>query len=194
MITLRERADTIREVAEEMELHQCKMVMGFRCAGISTQENVIAASLFAAMFGGTPFSKLFMNVRERLSLCYYCAARYDVSNRLMFVDSGVELKNAGQAREEILRQLDAVRRLDFTDEELANTKLFMKNSVKSINDSASSLETWHLTRTLRGVPGTIEDDCAIIDRITANELAEIAKAVTLDTVYLLSGKEDASNE
>jgi predicted Zn-dependent peptidase len=194
MIILRDSADTIREVTEEMDLHQCKLVMGFRVAGISTQEKVIAASLFAAMFGGTPFSKLFLNVRERLSLCYYCASRYDVSNRLLFVDSGVELKNAAQTREEILRQLDAIRKSDFTGEDLANTKLFLKNSVMSISDSAGSLETWHLVRTLRGVPGTIEDDCEIIARVTAKDLADIAKSVALDTVYLLSGKEDAPNE
>ncbi|MCL2068722.1 MAG: hypothetical protein FWH00_02370, partial [Oscillospiraceae bacterium] len=72
--------------------------------------------------------------------------------------------------------------------------LFMKNSVMAVNDSASALESWHLARTLRGIPGTIEDDCNMIDQITARDIADIANAVTLDTVYLLSGKEGASDE
>ena len=154
----------------------------------------LAAQLFAAMLGGTPFSKLFMNVREKLSLCYYCAARYDISNKLLLIDSGVEPKNKQTAQGEILRQLDAIRSGDFTADELANTKLFLINSIKSVNDSQSALASWYLTRTLRGIGGTPADDCEAIAGIEAAALCNIANNVTLDTVYHLAGKEVACVE
>ena len=191
LITLRDHAEVVREETEEMDLHQSKLVMGFRCAGITEQEDSLAAQLFAAMLGGTPFSKLFMNVREKLSLCYYCAARYDISNKLLLIDSGVEPKNKQTAQEEILRQLEAMRNGDFTEEDLANTKLFLINYIKSVNDSPSSLASWYLTRTLRGVGGTPYDDCEAIAKIDAEALRRIANNVTLDTVYHLAGKEVA---
>ena len=194
MITLRDRADTVREVREEMDLHQSKLVMGFRCAGILDQNDTLAAQLFAAMLGGTPFSKLFMNVREKLSLCYYCAARYDISNKLLMIDSGVEPKNKQTAQDEILRQLDAMRKGDFTEDELYNTKLFLINSIKSVNDSSSSLASWYLTRTLRGIGGTPAEDCETIAKIEAKALCDIANHTTLDTVYHLAGKEVAPVE
>ena len=191
LISLRNRADEIREITEEMSLQQAKLVMGFRCAGIDTPVDSVAARVFSAMLGGTPFSKLFVNVREKLSLCYYCSSNLDVSNKLMMIDSGVELQNAQTAREEILKQLEAMQRGDFTAEELYNTKLIMKNSLMSLTDRLSALESWYLARALRGDIISPQQDCKLIDAVTADEVIKIAKGITLDTVYLLCGKEDA---
>ena len=191
LATLRDHADNIRELAEEMDLQQAKLVMGLRCAGISTTEDSVAARVFSAMLGGTPFSKLFVNVREKLSLCYYCSSHLDLSNKLMMIDSGVEQENASTARKEILCQLEAMQNGDFTAEELYNTKLIMKNSLMSLTDHLSSIESWYLTRSLRGNILSPQQDCELIDAVTAEDVMRIAKGVTLDTVYLLCRKENA---
>ena len=79
----------VREVSEKMEVAQSKLVLGFRTGKIQAEEKP-AFKLMAAIFGGTPHSKLFLNVREKLSLCYYCAARCNINKGFLLVESGVE--------------------------------------------------------------------------------------------------------
>lgn len=181
----------VREQTEIMELSQSKLVMGMRCHGLDTPRKVSAARLFSALYGGTPFSKLFLNVRERLSLCYYCASRFDSSTHLLLVDSGVEAANKKQAQEEVMAQLAAISSGDFTDEELAQTKMLMRNSLMTTTDSPSATEGWYLAHILRGRIVSPLEDADDLDTITREEIIQAAQSVRLDTVYFLTGKEDA---
>lgn len=187
---LRSSAESVREHTETMELSQSKLVMGMRCGEFETRNDVNAARVFAAMYGGTPFSKLFLNVREKLSLCYYCASRFDVATKLLMVDSGVEAENKQKAQDEIIAQLDAVKNGQFSDEELANTKLLINNSIRTTNDSLSSIEGWYITQIMRGQDVSPEDDVSEINSVTREAVIEAAKKVTLDTVYFLTGNSD----
>lgn len=184
---LRTAADRVQEHTETMALSQSKLVMGMRCGDIQGREDVNATRVFAAMYGGTPFSKLFQNVREKLSLCYYCASRFDVATRLLLVDSGVEAENKQKAQDEILVQLEALKRGDFTDEELANTKLLINNSIRTTNDSLSSIEGWYVTQILRGQNVTPEEDVRAINAVTREQVIAAAKRISPDTVYFLTG-------
>jgi predicted Zn-dependent peptidase len=187
---LRETAEKAREQIERMELSQAKLVLGMRTGEIKTQRQTRAARVFAALYGGTPFSKLFLNVREKLSLCYYCAARFDSATKLLYVDSGIEPANKEKAQSEIMAQLAAIRFGQFTDEELHETKLLIYNSLRSTRDSLSSIENWYLTRILRGQDESPEEDIAALAEITREEVMEAAAKVTLDTVYFLAGEEE----
>ena len=191
-IKLRPTAQSVREKTETMEVGQGKLVMGMRCGELTTQRELNAARMFSAMYGGTAFSKLFLNVREKLSLCYYCASRFDSTTRLMMVDSGIEAANKQKAQDEIMAQLGAVTRGEFTDEELANTKLLLSNSILSTTDSAGALEGWYMAQILRGQSLSPQQDIENINTVTREEVIEAAGKVTLDTVYFLTGEEEGS--
>ena len=93
-----------------MDLAQSKLVLGLRVDGDETDyEELRPIRVMTALYGGTPFSRLFNNVREKLSLCYYCAARYDGATGLMMVDCGIESENKQKAQDEILAQLEAMK-------------------------------------------------------------------------------------
>ena len=194
LVKLHPRAETVREKTETMELSQSKLVLGMRCGELETPEKLNAARLFSAMFGGTPFSKLFLNVREKLSLCYYCASRFDPATRLLMVDSGVEAENKQKAHSEIMAQLAAIAAGDFTGDELRDTKLLMKNSVLTTADSLSATEGWYMSQILRGQAVSPAQDAADIGRVTREEVMEAAKGVTLDTVYFLKGEGEEEAE
>ena len=163
--------------------------MGYRMGGAADPATTGARRIMSALLGGTPFSKLFLNLRERLSLCYYCAARYDRINAVMLIDVGLDQNNIEPAKEEIARQLQAIQKGDFTDEDLQNTCLLLKNSLRAVTDSTGALEEWYLNRTLTGSLQTPAEELAIIDAVTREQVIAAAKAVSLDTVYLLTSKE-----
>ena len=163
--------------------------MGFRTGEIKDRRAFGGMRMMVALFGGTPTSRLFTYVREKLSLCYYCAARFDRLTGLMFVDSGVEKQNGRKAYDEILRQLDCVRRGEFTDEELTATRLLMQTSLEAVGDSLSATEEWYLTQIVGGAQYSAKDESALLDEVTREDVIAAAGQVTLDTVYFLTGKE-----
>ncbi len=183
-------ANAVNEHVEHMEVSQTKLVMGFRTGKKTGGRDENATRLMTAVLGGTPFSKLFIHVRERLSLCYYCAARFDRSTGILMIDSGVQGDNKDRAREEILNQLEAVRQGDFTDEELHNARLSLKNSLRAVSDSPGALDDWNLMQLVTGRSASLDQEMEALDRVTAEEVAEAARRVSLDTVYLLTGGQD----
>jgi predicted Zn-dependent peptidase len=166
-------------------LNQSKLVLGFKTGGYN---NRAALSLMCNLYGGTISSKLFLNVRERLSLCYYCWARVNKEKGVMSVACGVEEANIGKAKDEIIAQLDAVKRGDFTGDEFNSSLLFEQNNIKTVNDSLGSLTWWYLTRIYIGKVASPEEALADYEPVTREDLIEAAKSMTLDTIYILSGE------
>ena len=168
---------------ELLDVMQSKMVMSFKCS----DRNSHAVRLMTAIFGATPFSKL---VREKMSLCYYCAARYDEIKGILNVDSGVEQENIEKARNEILNQLESMKKGEFTDEEMNNSLLSLVNAAKSMNDSAASLASWYLKQNILGTNYSPEEEIEHLKSVTREDIIKAASSLTLDTVYVLTKKGD----
>lgn len=181
------KADQVNEVTEKMDIAQSKLVLGFRTAASLRDEQVEAVKLMVALFGGTPNSKLFLNVREKLSLCYYCSALYVSMKGIMLVQSGVETKNIEKAKEEILFQLEEIKKGNFDDNEVNAAKLSMCNSYRSLSDSLGGLEAWYLSQTFANYVKRPEEAAALISAVTRQQMIDAANNVTLDTVYRLVG-------
>jgi predicted Zn-dependent peptidase len=180
------KADKVRSETEEMEIAQGKLVMGFRTGGALTQREATAMKVMSALYGGTPFSRLFLNVREKMSLCYYCAARYDRSYQAMLVDSGVECENAEARAEEILHQLEMLRQGDFTERSF-RTPSVLATGLRSVTDSLGATRVGYMT----GFEGkeVFRMRSGPVEAVTKEEIIAAARRVTLDTVYFLKGKE-----
>ena len=177
----------VRQRVERMEVGQCKLVMGFRTGVAEPDGDVMAARLMNALLGGTPHSLLFRNVREKLSLCYYCASSYDRLKGLLLVDSGVEEQNTEKAKEEILRQLEAIRQGNFTQEDLESARLSACSSFAAVEDSQPSQAGWYLGQSLLPQVITPAQAAQEIAAVTRERVMAAAQRVTLGSVYLLAG-------
>ena len=180
----------VKDISESMEVAQSKLVMGFRTQIAAPQKEIVAAKLMTAMFGGTPHSKLFLNVREKMSLCYYCAARYNSNKGIMTVESGVETQNIEAAKNEILNQLEEMKQGNFTEEELQSAKLSVCNSYRTIGDYLGSTESWYISQIFMPDTQTPEQAAEEISKVTREEIIAAAQKVTLDTIYRLVGTEE----
>ncbi len=184
-----EAKSEVRVETERMEVAQSKLVLGFRTGEIAEQDRP-AFRLMTALWGGTPHSKLFLNVREKLSLCYYCSARCNVNKGFLLVESGVETQNIEPAKKEILAQLEEVQLGRFTEEELAAAKLSLCNNYRTIKDYLGGLESFYLSQIFNETVQTPEEAAQEISRVTAEQVTEAAKRVRLDTEYRLVGGEE----
>lgn len=183
-------AGAVKEKRKEMAVAQSKLVLGMRAGSLATPAERYAAKLMTMLYGGTPNSRLFVNVREKLSLCYYCAARIGIPTAILMVDIGVEKENRDRAQEAILAQLDVLRNGAFEDSELAETKLAYANGVRSYKDSLGSLESWYLIQILDGGQSSPDEEVANVCAVTREQVCAAAQKVTLDSIYFLTGAEE----
>ena len=180
--------EKIKYVSEKMPVAQGKLVMGFQIGGINLNaENAAACSGCNVVFGGSPSSKLFMNVREAMSLCYYCRSMPDMFMSAMFVSSGIETENYEKAKSAILAQLEEIKNGNFTEEEIDDAKRSIKNAYREIDDSASALCLWYLSRIISGNNSTPEPVQENIFKVTKKDIVDAAVQVCLDTVYFIEG-------
>ena len=179
--------DTPRRIVETMDVTQGKLAMGYRCSS----DDYPAMVLANLIFGGTSNSKLFLNVRERLSLCYYASSSYARSKSILTVSSGVETADFERAEAEIGRQLQAVQQGDWEDWEQEGALQAIRASLLSLSDSQGALENFYLGQIAAGAEETPEELAAALEQVTKERIVAAAQTVKLDTVYFLRGKEEA---
>lgn len=181
----------VRRAEDVMDVTQGKLALGFRTGGITmTHPDYPALLVCCALYGGTAHSKLFQNVRERLSLCYYASSALDKLKGLMVVSSGVEFSDFQRTEDEILVQLDAIRAGDVTEEELTAAVRSVVNSLRGRKDSQGQMEDDCLTRLLAGCELNGDGELiARVEQVTAEQVSAAARRIELDTVYRLAGKE-----
>lgn len=180
-----------REFEDTMSVAQSKLVLGFRTGTAVPGEAVASTKLMSAVFGGTPSSKLFLNVREKLSLCYYCSSRYDWNKGIMLVESGVETQNIEKAKKEILFQLDEIRNGNVSEDEIQAAKLSVGNNYRTLGDYLGGLENWYVSQTFCETIQTPDEAAEEINAVTKEQMVQAAQNVVLDTVYRLVGEEGA---
>ncbi len=181
-------AGEVKRVTEEMNVAQSKLVMGLRAGTALPDKEVYATLLMCAILGGTASSKLFCNVREKQSLCYYCASRYDKMKGIIVIDSGVEGENIEKLEKGVLKEIEDMQNGVISDFEISATKLALINSYHTSNDTVSGIESWYSAQLFDGSYKTIEEMAAIINAVTKEEIIAAAKRLTLDTVYVLKNQ------
>lgn len=178
--------ETPRCIIETMDVTQGKLAIGYRC----TSDDYPAMVLANLIFGGTSNSKLFLNVREKYSLCYYASSSYARSKGILTVSSGVEVTDFERAEEEIERQLHAVQQGDWEDWEQEGALQAIRTSLLSLTDSQGALENFYLGQIASGATETPEELASSLQQVTKERIVAAARTVTPDTVYFLRGKEE----
>ena len=190
------KAEQIKRKTEAINAVQGKLAMGFR-TGLTENASSYerdALLLFNIIYGTSSISKLFMNVREKLSLCYYCYSVNDNQKGVLFVQSGVENDKRSAAEEEILFQLEQIKEGNISDEEMVAAKLSFRDLTRSVEDSPYTMEHWYLKRAFLGDDRTPAQMEKAIDALSVEDIVLAAKKITLDTVFFLEGKAEENNE
>lgn len=182
--------ETVSEIHDRMPVKQGKLVLGFRTNIHGGDKDTYKVMVTTDLFGGGPYSRLFDNVREKMSLCYYCAARANRGKGYMTVDSGVEFDNMDKTHNEILNQLDIVCKGEFDDEALAASKRALCDTFRGAEDSQPLIDRWHADRLFVADAPSPDEVATLINSVTKEDVIETAKTFKLDTVYRLLGQEE----
>ena len=182
-------ADTVKEISEAMDVTQGKLSIGFRTGCTCQDPEYPALQLFNAVYGSGVTSKLFQNVREKMSLCYYASSSMEKYKGLMVVSSGIEFEKYEVAKNEILRQLEDCRQGNITETELEQARTYLISAYRIAKDRPGSLDDFYLGQMIAGLEETMDDQIAALRKVTVADVVAAAQNITLDTIYFLKGAE-----
>ncbi len=183
--TYRSAPDKVKIVTDKMDITQGKLCMGFRTKEGAGREDYPIYTVYNCIFGGSAVSKLFNNVREKLSLCYYVGSSIDRLKEIMVVRSGVEFDKFKTAEDEILHQQSLMEKGEFTDEEIDFAKKYLITAYESNLDSISAMAEYYTMQIILGTNISIEEMTKRIENVKREEIIEAAKSMKLDTIYYM---------
>lgn len=183
------RAEQVRTAEKHMDVTQGKLSLGLRTGCTANDPEYPALVVMNAVFGAGPTSKLFVKVREEQSLCYYAASSVDRDKGLMIVYSGVSLDRLETAKTEILRQLQACKDGQITQEEFESAKSYLLSDLCAAQDSPARLDEYSIGQAAAGRTDTMAEYAEKIRAVTMEQIVRAANRLTLDTVFYLKGAE-----
>ena len=175
------------DITETLDVAQGKLCMGFTTPVTNRCEELPAMQMFNVIFGGGMTSKLFQNVREKMSLCYSIDASYYGAKGILLVNAGIDFDKEAVTRQEILRQLEACRRGEISEAEMTAAREALLSSLRSVPDSPGSIENFTSTAALSGLIYSREGYMEALEQVALDDVVESAKSVRLNTTYFLRG-------
>lgn len=175
------------EYTEQMDVTQGKLAMGFVSPIWDCDDRVVAMRLLNIIFGAGMTSKLFMNVREKRSLCYDIGSSFNSAKGLLVVSAGIDCDKAAETRQEVMNQLSACQNGHITAEELEAAKQYLASSLRAVYDSTGAIEYFYSMENLSVRPMTPETIRAAVEKTTLEDVVAAARTVRLHTVYFLEG-------
>ena len=179
--------ETVQAVCEEIDAGQSQLLMSWRSDKTLNSEGHAARMVLNELFGGSPVSRLFVHVRERLSLCYSCSSSYRSYKGTLLVACGIHRDNREAAEEEIKRQFDVILNGEFSESELAAAKKSLQHYLRQIDDSPSALDSFYYSRIIAQNSDTVENLSKAIEDVTKKAVIEEARGFSPHTVYFLKG-------
>ena len=175
------------DLRETMDVAQGKLCMGFSTPVTNRSQELPAMQMLNVIFGGGMTSKLFQNVREKMSLCYSIDAAYYGTKGLLLVNAGFDFDKEAVTRQEILLQLQACREGQITQEEMTAAREALLSSLRSVHDSPGAIENYYSTAALSGLAFSREAYMEAVERVTLADVVNCANRVSLNSTYFLRG-------
>ena len=179
---------------EDMPINQSRLILGL-CTGEKTDKTTTdALSVMNAIFGGIPSSKLFLNVRERLGLCYSCGSSFSSATQYLRVSAGISARNRAVTEEEILRQLDEIKKGNITDAELLAARKSIEFTFDQTYDSPFSLISFYSAKEHLNEYETPEERKSLLLSVTKEQIVNASRLLKLDSCYFLRGTLSSDSE
>ena len=174
----------VKLVTENMEVTQGKLIIGLD-VNVENEDEKYYTLVYNSILGGTANSKLFQNVREKESLAYVANSTYLRYKSNIFIKSGIEIKNYDKALSKIKEQLEDMKKGNFTDEDMNNSKKTIISTIKSIDDEQDTEITYFLGQELTDNKTTLEEYMKAVENVTKEDVVNIANKVSINTIYFL---------
>ena len=188
----KEIVENIREVKENMNITQGKLVIGLDIL-LNKKDMQYAGIVYNSILGDGASSFLFQNVREKAGLAYTAKSQFNRMKNNIFIRCGIEIKNYEKAIKIIKEQLENIRKGNFSEEDLKNAKMYIISGIKGIETEQDTEIVFYIGQEISRIRNTIDEYIDKINNITRENIIEVAENVQINTIYFLTCDEMKEN-
>lgn len=178
----------------EMPLCQGKLSIGLRTDIAMGDRLAPALMLFNELYGGSPASKLFLNVREKRGLCYHCSSSLDLYKGVILANAGMIPENRAITEEAMLAELAALQSGNISAEELDAARSSLDHSYRQLADNPAALCDFYGGRLLAGYYETVEEWREKLSCVTLSDILEVGEHIKTGAVFFLNGTLEEDDE
>lgn len=182
------RRDLINCKTEITEFNQSKLLFGLKINGATKFELRYVLNVLNYILGGSPDSKLFKNVREKNSLCYTISSVSQPLISVLLIHAGINANDYDQTCSLILSQIEDMKNGKFEQIDIEKAILIYKNSMVEISETPDGLISLYSGIEYLGADN-LEERIKKIETVTKADVMNLAKKITLDTIFFLEGGE-----
>lgn len=182
-----------QEVVEEsQQTTQSVLSYGLRINN-SNSNDFYKLSVYNALLGGTPSSKLFQNFREKESLAYTVRSRYYRFKDIIIIYAGIQKENYEKAKLVLENEINKIKDGEISDEEFEASKKSIISDLKEWNDSKIALSKMFISNlfSLKNDSLTLEQMVDKFEKVTKQDIIDIAGKITIEKIYFLGGENNA---
>ncbi len=177
---------------EKIDTSQSKLAIGCRCYKLSSYERNYVLTLYNIILGGSGDSKLFKEVREKNSLCYVINSVPNKLDLLVLIRAGIDKENYSKTLELIDKQLQSMRKGNFSDDEIKVAKEYFCTALDEVMDNPNRILDNYYMMELLGTDD-LEEKRHKIMGVSKADIIKVAKKIKMDTVFLLEGDSHEEN-
>ena len=182
-------SNVTRENLEQREVHQSIIELAYHFSAQYGDSKHLPLIVLNGLLGGFAHSKLFVNVREKESLAYTISSNFDIFSGLLRIYAGIDRANRTKTIALINRQILDLKRGNFTDDELEQTKKMLKNSILLAQDRQNTLiEHAYMSAVLGKKFLSLEAWLESLENVRKNEVIKAAQQLKLQAIYFMEGK------
>lgn len=176
------------EIIESQETTQSVLTYGLRIKNINSND-FYKLSVYNALLGGTPSSKLFQNFREKESLAYTVRSRYYRFKDIIIIYAGIQKENYEKAKKVLENEINLIKEGKVTDEEFNASKQSIISNLKEWNDSKIALSKMFISNMFATKSNTLELEDMInnMNKVTKQDVIDIAKNIAIEKIFFLGG-------
>lgn len=178
----------VKHVVDKFDVSQGKIVMGYRTNIDVRSDDFVPMFMYSVILGSGVYSKLFMNIREKHSLCYSINSYLEKIKGIMFITAGIETVNFDKTIELIKKEVQDMNEGVISENEINFAKKYVRNNLQSLKDSIWSLSDYYYNLSNQGRNESVEEFLEKIDNVTIEEVSKISSNIQLDTIYFLTKK------
>ena len=171
-------------VTESMDVTQGKLLLGLD-VNIDDEKLKYDTLIYNSILGGSANSKMFQNVREKAHLAYVASSNYLRYKSNIFVNCGIDIGNYQKALELVRKQIDDMKKGDFSEKDIDDAKAGIIANVKAISDEQDTELTYYFAQELSGNKTSIEEYIKIILQVSREDIINIANKISINTIYFL---------
>jgi predicted Zn-dependent peptidase len=176
------------EHEEVLDVAQGKLCMGFATPINLRHPQYPAILACNAILGAGMTSKLFMQVREKMSLCYDIGSGFHGSKGILTVASGIEFEKKEVVQAQVNYQLQQICDGNISEGELTAAKEALLSNLRSTHDSPGAIESYYAAAAISGIGMTPDEFMEKVHSVTVKDVSAAAKTLSLQTVYFLRGE------